>query len=445
MKRRLTIKSRITLWYAALLVAICTAALWLLFAAAQRAVERYCEDTLISASVVLKDELEVEHGILEIDDDLDDFPNVYASLFDEQGTLIYGRQWVNAAFAQDRVQQAVGSGHSWYLYDVRISVPGWENTWLRLYMSADELTGLREAVLHYGLLLLPLLAAVALAGGYLLTARAFRPVRRMNDVAASIVHGEDLSARIEDAADGDELQRLGATINGMLERLENAFRREQQFTSDAAHELRTPLNRIMTQGEYALSRENPEEKNEAIAHMLHTAEDMNDMVRQLLMLARLEAGRLLKRENCALDELLTELVQDLTPVAQERGMQIHARLTPCSLSCDRSMLLRAVINLLDNAIRYGRENGSIVIELTVQEETACICVRDDGCGIAPEDLPHVFTRFWRGDSARNSQGTGIGLSLAASIAKAHGGSIAVRSVPGEGSAFTISLPVKKEC
>lgn len=442
MLKKLSIKGKITLWYAFLLIIICVVSLGLLWYAAQQAVLRYCEDTLISASIVLQDELEVEHGYLEIDDDIDDVPNVYAGLFYPDGSLIYGRAWVDVPFESGIVRSVSTSDHSWYVYDVPIDVAGWENTWLRLCMSSDELSGMQQAMRSVGLWLLPLLALLALLGGYCITAHAFKPVQRMNDVTASIVSADDLSARITVNADqdGDELHRLGATINNMLQRLELAFQREQQFTSDAAHELRTPLNAMITQGEYALSRTDAAEKDEAILQMLDRAGEMNDLVRQLLMLARLESGQLHRDELCQLDALLSDIAADMEPVAQERDMTLDVRLSPCQLLCSRAMITRAVINLLDNAVRYGREKGHISLSLSSTEQEITISVADDGGSLEADDVDNVFTRFWRADSSRASQGNGIGLALVHSIVKAHGGSASASVVPQKQTTFTLHFP-----
>jgi len=442
---KLSIKIKLMLWHALVILAMCASALWILSSAASRSAIRYCEDTLLSASVIIQDELEIEHGYLEIDDDIDDVPNVYAALLRGDGSLIYGRTWVDSPFEAGKVRAVMSGSHSWYIYDVPISVEGWEGSWLRLQMSSDELVRLREAAMHHGIWFLPLLAVAALAAGYLITVRMFRPVQRMNELASSIADGSDLSARIDvnPETDGNELHRLSITINGMLKRLEASFKREQQFTSDAAHELRTPLNAIITQSEYALSREDPCEKDEALSQILHSAGEMNHMVRQLLMLARLESGQLERDELCRIDELLSRIAEDLLPMAEERGMTLSTRLIPCETRINRAMLLRAVVNLLDNAVRYGRENGNIELGMTTEEDHLLISVRDDGPGLSAEDQAHIFTRFWRADGARTTSGTGVGLALVQSIARAHGGSVSIQSASGEGAVFTLRIPIEK--
>ncbi|MBR3796610.1 MAG: HAMP domain-containing protein [Clostridia bacterium] len=442
----LSIKARITLWYAMLLVAICTAAAVILVGISEHAIDAYSRDTLMSAAVVLMDEMEVEHGMLEIDTDLEDVPNVYASLFEEDGRLIYGRKRVNLPFEDGAVRETKGAGHSWYIYDVRLSIPEKGTVWLRLYLSSDASSGVYDALAHYSIWLLPLLGILALGGGYLITARAFRPVKEMTQLAASIAGGKDLSCRVvtPEGGTGDELHTLAATLNAMLERLQRAFEHERQFTSDAAHELRTPLNAMRIQGEYALTRENCEEKDEAIVRMLEKNGEMHALVSQLLMIARMDAGQTPLEDACDLAQMVVQAAEDMQPVADERGVRIETEITPCVVQGNRAVLMRAVINLTDNAIRYGKENGLVRIALHAEGEEVCITVSDDGPGMDKEDLLHVFDRFWRADSARTSQGTGIGLAIVRAAARMHGGEAYAESEKEKGSCFTIRLPKNRK-
>lgn len=450
MKKRLTlsIKTRITLWYAVLLVAICLSSVMTLVGLSERAIEAYSRDTLKSAAVVLMDEMEIEHGLLEIDSDLEEVPNVYASLFEEDGSLIYGRRRVNLPFEDGEVRQTHWSGHSWYVHDVRLDIPDRDGVWLRLYLSSDVSAGVYDALAHYGVWLLPLLGLLALGGGYLITAHAFRPVKEMTNLASSIAGGGDLSRRVatQEGRTGDELHTLAATLNAMLERLQRSFDHERQFTSDAAHELRTPLNAMRIQGEYALTQESGEEKDEAIVRMLEKNEEMHAMISQLLMIARMDAGQTTLEDTCDLAQMIAQAAEDMQPVADERGVQIETDAAPdvgCVVRGSRAMLMRAIVNLTDNAIRYGRENGCVRMALQAGEEDVRIVVSDDGEGIAAADLPHVFERFWRADSARASQGTGIGLAIVRAAARMHGGEAYAASEAGKGSCFTICLPKKQ--
>ena len=396
MIRRLSIKLRVTLWYAALLVLMCA----MLFAGIQwitRATEEeYVRSTLDSAATVIMDELEYEHGRLELDEDsLNDVPNVYAALFSLDGRLIYGRIYASGLpFEEGALQQTESGGHSWYVLDRRMHYETRDDVWLRLYSSTDASWSARLSSLRYGFWALPALIAVALAGGWLLTARAFRPVKRMTALAASIADGSDLSRRIGGhGGSQDELHALARTFDAMLDRLEKAFRREQRFTSDVAHELRTPLNAIATQCEFGLSREGAQEKDAALEKILEKNGEMDALVRQLLLIARAESGQMPMDDNCPIDGMLAGIVEDLQPVAQERGMNIALEAVPFARSGNRALLARAFVNLIDNAIRYGREGGRVAVQLRREGEGAVVTVEDDGPGLPEGMEDRVFERF----------------------------------------------------
>lgn len=445
MKSRMTIKMRITLWYAALMVALCALMMFLLLMASWRAQESFCTETLKSAAIVIMDEMEIEHGIIEIDSDIDEVPNVYAALFDQTGNLIYGRKWAEAPFVQDKVRAVQQGVHDWMILDTLIDLPGFDPLWLRLYTSAELSDGIARMILRMELWLIPGLALLALGGGYWLTSRALRPVRQMAQAASSIAGGSDLSGRDMLAgysAGGDELHTLAHTLEEMLARLEASFEHERRFTGDAAHELRTPLNAMRTLGEYALTREEIEEKDEAIAQMLEKSDEMRALVDQLLLIARLDAGQMPVEDGVNLASLMEEIALDMEPVAQERNITIETDLQPAFVRGNRALLTRAVINLVDNAIRYGREGGRIDMALAREGGEAVIRVTDDGEGLDEAALAHVFERFWRADSARSTQGTGIGLAIVHAAAKAHGGSAQALSAPEKGCSFIIRLPAE---
>ncbi|MBR5226355.1 MAG: HAMP domain-containing protein [Clostridia bacterium] len=443
--KKLSIKWRITLWYTMLLALLCAAAVAMLVTSAERAVMAYYEETLRSASVILLDEMEVEHGLIEIDADIDEVPNVHTALFEENGNLIYGRKWVSAPFAEDDIRIIQENGHNWYILDTYVSVPGYESIWLRAHMSSDAAYSVRSAVRHDGLFVLAALVVLALIGGYFLTARAFSPVHKMSAVAQSIAGGEDLSARIPlgDSAKGDELHELGMTLNDMLNRLDQSFRREMQFTSDAAHELRTPLNRMITQAEFALSREDMQEKDDAVSAMLESANDMNALIAHLLLLSRMDSGQTPIQDECDIGQIAAQIAEDMFPLIEEKEMTLRLETVSCVLRANRSILSRMLINLMDNAIRYGKTGGEIAVSMKKEQDRLFVTVQNEGDGMTESELEQAFTRFWRADSARTTPGTGIGLSLVQSGAKLHGGSVSAQSKQGEYAAFTIELPIKK--
>lgn len=445
MKRALSIKMRITVWYASLMVVVCVFAFVMLRMVSERAADRYCKETLLSATTVIMDELDLDEGQFEIDADIDDVPGVYASLFELDGELLYGRMRVELPFEEGIVREAREDGYSWYVYDELLDLPDGGNAWLRVYMSANVSESVFRSVMTSGAWMLPLLTILALMGGYALTVRAFRPVREMGMLAGSIAGGNDLSRRISlEGKGGDELHALAGTLNEMLGRLEAAFLRESRFASDAAHELRTPLNAMRTQGEYALNTENPEEKDEAVARMLEKNEEMCAMIDQLLAIARMDAGEMAMEDIIDLADVMERIREDMEIIAAEKEMRLTALYTPCCIRGNRAMLARAVVNLLDNAIRYGRVGGEVKLSLDKKENRAVIAVEDDGPGLSREQQTHVFERFWRADDSRSAEcagGTGIGLAIVQSAAHAHGGEAQVSGEAGKGCRFTIGLPL----
>ena len=436
-----SIKTRITLWYAALLLMICVAAICILMAVSEHAADEYCRETLVNASVVIIDELDADEGRLELDTDIDEVPGVYASLYDLNGTLIYGRLRTELPFEDGVIREVKDEADSWYVLDTLLMIEGRENVWLRVYMSANVNENVLRHVAASGAWLLPLLGLMALLGGYMITVRAFRPVKEMSELAASIADGNDLTRRVSfGGRSADELHMLANTLNEMLSRLEAAFIRESRFASDAAHELRTPLNAVRTQGEYALSREDVEEKDEAIASILEKNEQMRVLVDQLLMIARMDAGEMKREDICDLVEMIEAIREDMEIVAQEKNMNLLALLEPCTIMGHRGMLSRAVINLVDNAIRYGAEGGWVKIMLSREPGRIIIAVEDNGPGMLEEEREKAFERFWRADQARSTPGTGIGLAIVQAAAHAHGGEAAVAAAKDGGCRFTITLP-----
>jgi heavy metal sensor kinase len=282
------------------------------------------------------------------------------------------------------------------------------------------------------------------AGGLFLANRALKPVERMTRTAQEI--GEsDLSRRIS-VHQEDELGRLALTLNGMIERLEAAFNRQRQFTADASHELRTPLAIIQAESTLALSKTRTEtEYQKSLEVVSQEVTFMSAIIDKLLFLARSDAGREpLNFEEVNLKELFTKLSADIETLAGDKGLQF--RLGPVedlTVKGDRVKLRQLFLNILENAIRYTPGGGSISGTVTRREEMAVVSITDTGIGIPAEHLPHIFERFYRVDKARSRAegGTGLGLAIARYIAEVHGGKIEVASQVGQGSTFTVFLPI----
>jgi heavy metal sensor kinase len=296
------------------------------------------------------------------------------------------------------------------------------------------------------LLALPLTLALASGGGLFLAGRALRPVDLITR-AAQTIGARDLSQRLNLNLPDDELGRLARTFDAMIARLDGAFRRQRRFTADASHELRTPLTIIKGDLSLALARpRDAEYYRQVLVEVDDEVDQMGRLVERLLALARADAeGVSLQRQPTDLSALLADLVEQTRPLAEAKGLDLVTQIAPDLMATvDPDAVIQVVLNLLENAIKYtpsGRVRLS-VYRIAADDEVR-IAVADGGPGIPAEHLPHIFDRFYRVDGARSRElgGTGLGLAIARDLTQAHGGEIAVHSVAGEGSTFTVHLPV----
>jgi heavy metal sensor kinase len=304
---------------------------------------------------------------------------------------------------------------------------------------ADELGVLLATLVPLGVLL-------AGVGGLFLAGRALDPIDRITRTAASI-GAEDLARRLpsESMAIPDEVGRLAAAFNYMLDRLEGAFQRQRQFTADASHELRTPLMLLLTQVDIALQRPRAvEEHREVLISLREDLMRVRRLLDALLSLARADAREvILARESIDLGELAEQVVEVMQPLADEREIQLMAQTEPeLVVQGDQAHLMELLVNLVENALKHTPAGGSISVTVAgdpADPLTALVAVRDTGVGIAPEHLPHLFERFFRVDPARSTSGAGLGLAISRWIAEAHGGRIHVESQLGLGTTFTVRL------
>ena len=299
---------------------------------------------------------------------------------------------------------------------------------------------------RYLVMLSPILLLAAAAGGYWLSRRALSPVDAITQTARKISGTTLHNLRLKKLTTGDELQRLSDTLNQMLDRLEDAFQRITQFTADASHELRTPISLIRTEAEITLRRSRGDEQyREALRHILLEAERTTTLVDKLLSLARADSGsESLNLRQVDLGAITEEIGESWHPVVTARGLQFRqvATARPVQVMADPLALQRLLAILLDNALKYTPSPGLIELSLEQEDDRAILRVRDSGIGIAPEDQPRIFERFYRVDKARSREasGAGLGLAIAQWIAQQHGGVIRVQSSPGNGTTFAVELP-----
>jgi heavy metal sensor kinase len=292
--------------------------------------------------------------------------------------------------------------------------------------------------------LVPAVILIASLGGAWLSRRALKPVDDVT-TAARATGIDNLAHRLPVARTGDELQRLTEVWNSMLGRLESAVNTLSQFAADASHELRTPLSVIRTSAELALRRaRTPEAYRESLLEISAEAERMTQLVEDLLLLARADAQAAeMPKDPLDLGALLEETAEQIRGVAETRGITIRTASGSAVVSGNAAALRRVLLVLLDNAIKYSPAHSTVTGSIMRGADWVRVSIEDQGPGISSADQPHIFKRFYQADRARRDGGFGLGLSLAQSIARAHGTTIDLVSAEGAGSTFSFRLPLSE--
>ena len=293
--------------------------------------------------------------------------------------------------------------------------------------------------------IVPVYLTAAGIGAYFLARSALKPVNNITQTAIQIKDG-DLTKRIEGVSSKDEVGELADTFNAMLDELEASFKREKQFSSDASHELRTPVSVIAACVDEAQSTDDPEIIRDNLQMIRDENQRMTGIISQLLMLSRGYEGRYhFEPEDVRLRDIVDSVSEVAVFEAEKKRIVIVNNVDPrLMIRADQSLYTQALMNVIGNAVKYGREDGHIWLRSAEEKDMNWLIVEDDGIGIAPEDLEHIFERFYRADTARDRNGSGLGLSIVKWIVDLHEGTIKVSSKLGEGTRFDIGIPKTAE-
>ena len=450
-KKQLSITKKITIWYTVFMLVITGCMLVVLVHTGNVRAGEAAQEVLMESVADASEEIERFGSNFVVDDKLKFYDDgVYISIHDGSGELIEGRspgELVNVLpdFDDKEIQKlSDGSGDAWYVYDSLFEVDN-QFVWVRGIVKDFTERSAFSFVMRLALIAFPGLVLVAALGGYGITRRAFRPVRDIIETVEEIKTDRDLSRRVhideEHIESSDEIYELAGTFNEMFDILEKTFEQEKQFTSDVSHELRTPLAVIISQSDYAMEDEEYREK--ALGTINREARRMSDLVNRLLTLSRSESGRLvLEKAEVDLTETCRMVAEQQSLTAEDKNIAVETNIEEnITVIGDEAMLIRILLNLMDNAVKYGKEGGKVTLSLSQDDGFAVCSVKDDGEGIAAEDLEKIWERFYRVDASRSEEGSGLGLAMVEALTKAHGGSVAADSVPGEGSCFTVKIPM----
>ena len=454
--KKISIKFKITIWYTIFMTLLVILVLWFLFLISGNRVLSDAKQRLKDAVTESFQEIDYEEGRLEFDHDLLDYlgQGIYLSVYDSEGRFLYGRTpsqfQGDSVLVMDELRQADSSQAHWYYYDYCNQIEGYGNVWIRGITSQEQTDSALSTVVRLALVLLPFLVLCIAAGGYLIIRRALAPLSDITGTAQQISSGKDLSQRICLGDGGDEVHRLAHTFDRMMDRLQESFENEKQFTSDVSHELRTPVSVILTQSEYALGeQEEPEEMRESLQIIRNQAKKMSALISQLLTLARADSGRQkVHKEVLNLSELAQLTAEELSASAAARNITVRTRIQPgIKMAADQTMMMRLWMNLISNSITYGKDHGQILVTLSEKDGQIRGSVEDDGIGIPQDQLDKIWNRFYQVDTSRSAEegkGAGLGLPMVKWIVRSHGGEISVKRVLHEGSSFTFVFPVDTE-
>ena len=457
----LSIRTRLTLWYTGILLVILVAIGALSYSWLRRTVHQDLDASLLAVARAIRDSGAAERPESEFELLLRDLlgPEMYDKFFrllDPEGRprapgrpprgdalpLSAGAR-ARAARGESTLETLSGPGaEPLRVLTLPIVRTGRVVEIVQVGMSIRRAESLLDRYRHTLIVMIPLGVGLAALGGALIARAAFRPVDEMTRTARRI-SAEDLSRRVERPGTGDEMERLAETLNGMLARLEVAFAQTRRFAADAAHELRTPLAALRGGIEVALrAARAPEEYRRVLASSLEEVERLIRLAEDLLLLSRSSAGPEITRAPVDLEPLLLDIFDTAARLGQAAGVSVRIdTVTAATARGDATALRRAVLNLVENAVKYTPSGGKVELGLTTADGTAVIAVSDTGIGVPRADAERIFEAFVRLDTARarDTGGSGLGLAIARSIVIAHGGSIAVET--GAGSRFTIRLPL----
>ncbi|MBQ7203193.1 MAG: HAMP domain-containing protein [Eubacterium sp.] len=459
-----SLKTKITLWVSVLVIIISFLSALSVLYFSNNITQGVIKRNLISAVESNINEIEIfdNKKTLHLDDEFDIFVksnnkyividddfikevnNVNISLYDDND-VVYGENLVSAQehpYSDSGIKEFVVDDKQYFVYDKPINTEGAENLWLRGTIQKDIGFSQTISALQSFVLFVPLIVLIAVLGAILLSSRSLNPIEKISESAQEIRHGNDLSKRIEQSGNTREITILTDSFNGMLERLETSFERERRFNSDVSHELRTPLSVILTAGELASQEDDLQQYKESMEIILRQGNKMSKMINSMLEYSRLDTQNLCF-EGIDFSSLVSALAKDIE-LTDTKSIKLLCDIQDdVFVFADRELISRLVSNLITNAFKYTKQNGSISVSLKNNNGICELSVKDDGIGISKKDIEKIFNMFYRSDTSRNEPGFGLGLSFVKKIAAIHGGTIEVISTEGVGSEFIYKQKIFK--
>jgi len=342
---------------------------------------------------------------------------------------------------------ASSEGRRFRFISSTISFPSGQKVVLHLGRSLDELNDMKREYWLIWAYSVPLVLIISVGVGWFLAARALRPFGEVANIAEQIT-SQKLNTQIVNVRREQEIQRLVQSFNAMVARLSRSFEQMRTFNANVAHELRTPLAILQGETEVALrSSKMSEEIRSVLISNLEELGRLTRIVNDILTLSEVEAGsQILEKKPVNIRTLVADLSEQMQLLAMERNIRIEVEELPDAIvEADDLWIRRAILNLLDNAIKYSRDGGRIQVSMVRDETRVHVSIRDEGIGISEQDQPHIFDPMFRTDPARHrdSGGAGLGLALVKWVIEAHQGQIRVKSQTNQGAEFQLEFPLSR--
>ena len=447
---KLSVKFKITLWYTIIMIIISFAVLVAMTSLSAGLLKRNISERMINTADSFAREVEISRDIINIPKFKFYNRSVHMVLLDDSfnvagGQIPFGIS-DEMSCTDNGVRVESHNGNDYYVFDRRVLRRDGSVYWIKSFVSASDTVNSINSVAKNNAMLIIVMIIAASAGGYIIIGKILTPVNKIRRTAEEISESNDLSQRISLPDGNDEFHKLAASFDKMLDKIEQTVEREKQFTSDVSHELRTPVAAILSSCEYMTGyAKTYEDIKESAEGVKKEAERMSKLISELLTISRMDKNTIqLSFEDVDFGELLNfvcdeqaEIHDDNITLSRNIGENIIVK-------ADRFMLARLCINLISNAYSYGKDNGNITVTLTCDSDNAVMSVSDDGIGIAEENIPKIWERFYQVDPSRtidDKGNMGLGLSMVKWIAECHKGNMTVKSTLGKGSTFTFTMPV----
>ncbi|MBJ8325629.1 HAMP domain-containing sensor histidine kinase [Streptococcus pacificus] len=434
--RKRSIITTITLWYSFFIFIILIAVVIASFFVSRTISETAGQRELQSQAIEMVEELDEDDDELEEFESFDD--GIYYAIYDSSNQVLQGSfpHFFDAGlpFKPDKISDVTNNGRTFQYYDLAIAN---SNQWLRAIRVKNQMGEGLRTLLTSVIIVLPLVMFFVIVGGYLILKKSFQPIKKITATAQEITNKKDYSKRIAVSDKGDELTNLAQVINTMLASIDQSFKREKQFNNDVSHELRTPVTVILSESEYGKDYADTMEDAKESFNVIHRQSQlMKKMVEQILELTRAENKTQLTMETIDFSQFVNQFLEDSKRLFNEQSIFLDTQIEEgINLVGDPILLKRLIDNLISNAVKFTKDK--IRVSLSQSENNIILSIKDNGQGIAKQELEKIWHRFYRIDSSRHTKGVGLGLSLVKEIATLHQAQVRVESELGHGSDFKV--------